>query len=463
MSHQWYHADASSHPLPQSNHMIVPLHRPRTPRPPRSDPPSHITASAPPRDLRARLIRTVFRSPQTERPWPESSRGQSLRESTGSTFDRRSRTDSLRAKMSRLALSPSDSVSAVGSKADYTSPSKDPLEVLKRIEAQRHQHNRSWDERSASVVGIRPSSGPESPRARPTTSMASLRSPHRRLDDSAVTLRSSTRMSQVDSEPRTKRSSTSLGGRSNTSLDIHTASTDHGRLLFEACRALDLKIPSDSPALAELLRTFTTASKSAERINAAVRTAVDLGDRVMHDRDLGQLDDLMALLREAGRASDQNIRDLTRIMLDLPRILREPRPHRESFTETTPRQSVDYDSPRYRPRQPSPIRRSEDIPRPTTSASFYTPPSRRPRESLPPSFVSPPNRSVSALVSKVRANLGSPRRDLGSIEASPPLPLNAAKIATALSPARRNILKKKIIHHLDSHGSSGHILTRESR
>ncbi|ORX35991.1 hypothetical protein BD324DRAFT_629791 [Kockovaella imperatae] len=427
------------------------------PTPPHQDTsPTHSMRSLPPSNRFSTTSR-IEQSPRDNnlrpsregRAWPDAiPRAQNVRASTPNSLDRRTRTESLRARMSRLTLSPSDSVSAIGAKSDYHSSSKDPLDVLRRIEEQRHQHKQSWDlERSTSVLAQRPSSGSASPQPpRSTTSMSSLRS-SRRLEDSPSALRTSVRQrSHIDLHPRSKQSSTSLGGHSNTSLDIHTASTDHGRLLFEACRALDLKIPADNhPALADLLKSFASASKSAEHVNSGIRTAVDVGDRLLVDADSERLHEMLLVLREAGRASDSHIRDLTRIMLDLPRILREP--HMSDSALPSPRQTTHLGSFRHqRPVPESPVRRNGDLPRASTSASFYTPPpSRRPRESLPPTFVSSPmtHRGGSALVPRSKSSLGSPRPELNDIEASPPLPLNAVKVATPLSPARRDILRKR--------------------
>ena len=419
------------------------------------------------------------------------------------TFSRdrpRTREDDLNARMSRLNLTPSDSVSVVGARTDVDSPStrKNPLDLLKKMEARRSEHNRHWDqERASTVLGdsiARPSPGgrlPESPHyARPTTSMSSLRDDGprppsidriRRLEQSPVG-----QNPRLAGSPRHQKSSASLGGRSNVSstLDINKTSTQHGRILFEACLALESKLPTETRVLLpELVKSLGKTSRSSEEINGAIRAAAESASRLSVNVELEadparmreEMDGLFLLLRETARVSDQNVRDLTRIMLDLPKLIKGPAPP-SSSTSTTftrpyeanheTRSSVDLiDSPRrLQPRSSpryaleTPVRRSEELFRPVTSTgAYFTPPStsRRPRDSLPANFVPHANgesKGLSGLVSKIRNNnIITPRKyqtltdDLATIEASPPVPpLDRDRIPELpISPARRNILRKK--------------------
>lgn len=262
---------------------------------------------------------------------------------------------------SRLNILPTDSVSAVGARSERSDPTaptrKDPLDVIRRMEESRAQHNRQWQEdRAASVLGdVRRSptrsysrtefTTPLHPRS--ATSMSNLRGDrapqtapvdrfHRRWDDlpASPSVRSFSRAAAVGpaSEPRAMRSSTSLGMRSNTSLslDLASASTEHGRLLFEAFRALELKLPAEVvSSLPDLMRSFHSSTREAEALNTSLRTALQLATDISVKAELSEstqhhnLDRLTMTLRDAARTSDQSIRDLTRIMLDLPRLVRE--------------------------------------------------------------------------------------------------------------------------------------------
>lgn len=403
-------------------------------------------------------------------------------------------------RLSRLSLAPGDSVSAVGDRAERLTPTsnKDPLDVLRRIEAQRNEHNRQWDaDRAASVLGDRPGSGSRldmSPkretRMRPATSMSSLREQYhvprtapidrirRDFDHESPLQRSASRLSHIGgpaTEPRPMRSSTSLGGRSSTSLDVHSASSEHGRLMYEATRALETKIPPEVfHALPDISRPFTSAARSAEANNAAIRAAMhmasQLGVEAEMDSDperiLHGFRALLSLLREANRMSDQNVRDLTRVLLDVPKLLREAghqagRPRGSSMSTSGSVMGFGHGSSvnggypnggygaHERDRShgspySSPVRRSEDLPRPSTAAGdMYTPDRRRNRESLPANFAAGEGRSGSNLMSRMR-NFGRSRDNLATIQDSPPKafvdPEETAR--PPISPARRMLRKK---------------------
>jgi hypothetical protein len=415
---------------------------------------------------------------------------------------------------SRLNILPTDSVSAVGARSERSDPTaptrKDPLDVIRRMEESRAQHNRQWQEdRAASVLGdVRRSptrsysrtefNTPLHPRS--TTSMSNLRGDrapqtapvdrfHRRWDDlpASPSIRSFSRAAAVGpaSEPRAMRSSTSLGIRSNTSLslDIASASTEHGRLLFEAFRALELKLPAEVvSSLPELMRSFHSSTREAEALNTSLRTALQLATDISVKAELSEstqhhdLDRLTMTLRDAARTSDQSIRDLTRIMLDLPRLVREKNriPASSSTgslrawqTESIVGATHDAvnrspevarrwvpstnDGPTYgSPLADRPARHSLDVLRPASSLADI----RRDRSGPTPSFLS-----------KVRGLTPRKHEDLlQTIEASPPsvptsrVPSNAipdpplspsrrkyAPSPPPISPVRptRNVLRKK--------------------
>ena len=405
--------------------------------------------------------------PPFPRDAPERRRAESVLDTTNAR-DRYSTIRDVQPRLPRLNLTPGDSVSAVGARSERSTPvpnGKDPLQVLKRIEESRTQHNRQWDvERSASVLGERPPSSQWSPqRARPATSMSSLRDnaprtapveqyrrPHEEFTSPA---RASSRLSQPSTEPRPVRSSTSLGGRSSASLEVHIASTEHGRLLFEAARALELKLAPEVLAnMPELARTFIATARSAENINSILRTAMELVTQMEVDMDANHLVHSMSgLMRDAGRASDQSVRDLTRIMLDIPKLLREGSrsngvngttrlDHRASLN--TPRK---WNSPNY----DTPVRRSEELVRPSSSlGDFASSPlgnRHRPRDSLPANF----GADRVSFLSRVKNLAPSPRtrlteESLGTIEASPPTPMTdkVPALESVTSPGRR--LRKKL-------------------
>lgn len=366
---------------------------------------------------------------------------------------------------SRYAIGPGDSVSVAGGIGRDGHPmDKDPLEVLRRMEEKRNQHREQWEaERSASVMGDHSSHGGARPtsrlfdatprHARPSTSMSSMRDIYEaprtapieswraRRDqvlaaDSPLVGRGLSRLNQPPkpaTEPRPMRSSTSMGGRSSTSLDFAAPSTEHGRLLFEACRALELKLGPDILAhVPELIKTFHSSTRTAEHVNSSLRDALQLVNDASVQLDLDDIGkarhDLVKLetcIRYASRASDQNVREFTRIMLDLPKLLRQA--DKAGLSRHVPRTASpgQYESP---------IRSSHDMMRPSTSLGEigsptyrYSLDSRRPV--LQPRL-QPIDRSstVSNLVAKMKGL--TPKRsplpqhsDLQTIEQSPPYQL----------------------------------------
>lgn len=457
---------------------------------------------------------------------------------------RYSRDHDLSSRLSRLNIAPGDSVSAVGAGSERGTPSstKNPLDLLNRIETERAESNRHWDaERSASVMADHPYPRPHSgsnfdrsPRTvRPATSMSSLHhhnpprtAPVERIrkeyDDSSSYNRSASRLEQVapSSEPRQVRSTTSLARQSHDNLNIDSASSEHGRLLYEAARTADAKIGHlDNVVHLGFTRTLNSVARSAETSNAAIRTALQHLNQMAIDAELyndtamsaDDLRPLLVLLRDAGRMSDEGIRSLTSMLLDLPKVLREPEGSRMVASSTTsgsirsfgtdeqgnrgsrrfPHST--YDSPtrrgdemvrpvtsldnvrspesmRYRehvpraheydrsyvrayPRSPlhtygplhtydSPSRRSEDLPRPSTSLDYATSGERRRvRESLPPNLAIGEPRRSGGLMSKFRT-FGKNKEELGTIEDSPPNATTHRVPESPLSPARHRLIKK---------------------
>lgn len=289
---------------------------------------------------------------------------------------------------SRIGLTPNDSVSAVGGRSDIGSGKKDPLDLLRKIEENRSDSNRRWEEdRAASVLGTnrlsrysddrapsvvgdrssrygeremlagRPSSRMEenlarpSSRmsnsgkypARPTSSMSSVRDSFishgsgprtlpmsRRRTNSGDTLesplvgrssRASGSFTIPQTEPRvTRRSQTSIGSRSQASSE-HVV-TEHGRNLVDAARLLDRKLEAADP---QFTAKLAGASTSVERANAGVKAAIAIAAELAVDVEIDdaatvktvrdRLPRLAVTLREAGRLSDQAVRDLTEALL----------------------------------------------------------------------------------------------------------------------------------------------------
>jgi hypothetical protein len=422
----------------------------------------------------------------------------------------------------RYALGPGDSVSLAGGngREAITAAAKDPLEVLKRMEEKRNQHREQWEaERSASVLGDHHYGGPRpnsrlfdsTPRhARPSTSMSSMRDVYdgpvprtapiegwrARRDqvmagDSPLIGRGSRlrELPKPATEPRPMRSSTSMGGRSSTSLDFAAPATEHGRLLFEACRALELKLgPEILAHVPELTKTFHSSTRTAEHVNSSLRVSLQLINDASVRLDLDDIEktrqELVKLdvcIRDANRASDQNVREFTRIMLDLPKLLRQA--DKAGLGRLQPRTSSpgQYDSP---------VRASHDMMRPSTSLGEISSPTYRysldSRRPVLQPRLQPLDRDRSSAVSNLVAKMKglTPKRsplpqhsDLQTIEQSPPhqlfdrippnpLPLTSSQSRTSLqsssptkssrssiiaprplppprSPDRKNVLRKK--------------------
>lgn len=324
------------------------------------------------------------------------------------------------------AVGPSDSISAVGSRTE-TPGRKDPMDVLRRLEETRDKSNKRWEEdRSASVLGdrspsvmgrygeremlARPSSrmdesygrpssrmstATSASRMRPASSLASVRverlsqTPRtmpmvrRRTDstedaaaESPLLGRTSRGSYNSSIEPRvTRRSQTSLGGRSQSSNEA--ASTDHGRNLVEAARMLEARKADADP---EITARLTTAANSGERANAGIRAAVVIATGLALDMELDDKDALATVrerlprlavtLREAGRQSDQAVRDLTEAILGI-RGTPSATPARAP-SRATPRRPESSFIPREAMSEPNP-----NFHRRNGSIAFETPTSRQ--------------------------------------------------------------------------------------
>ncbi|WVR05943.1 hypothetical protein IAU60_002969 [Kwoniella sp. DSM 27419] len=372
------------------------------------------------------------------------------------------------------SIAPGDSVSAIGVRSER-GDDKDPLEVIRRLEMERAQAKERWNHMP-----------------RPATSMSSLREPVGHSPIESVSQYQSYRRSVGPSsplsptysrgpsrarargsvtEPRSMRSSTSLGSRPNGSLDSPTSTTEHGRLLYEAVRILEAKLNQDSLIAHDLLRTFQSAAKTSEKANASVRQALQLVSQIAVDAELDDTavsresyNKLALLLRDAARASEQNVRDTTRIMLDLPKMLRAQTGTGSGMTASTSASSGylrrsesvmlnhgsdlgNGDKPRrWQPSSPSNLhersptqdrysldaaRREHNTLRASTSmGDAYSPLSRYSRDQQRESSGQGigGGSTVSSLMSKVRAmtprkSHTSPNLDPSTIEASPPPPV----------------------------------------
>lgn len=359
---------------------------------------------------------------------------------------------------SSRALGPSDSVSAVGSREGEPGR-KDPLEVLRRLEETRSQHNRRWEEdraasvlgdhrdRSASALGDSTGSGGAYRSASVMGDSAGGRYPYRapsRLDDVGgrassrlsgtyrVTPRSATstgnyyeaprtaptmRRFPVDdpldsplhgrggppnvlhpvSEPRPRRSQTSFGSRVSGTSFSSGGETDHGRNLMDAARVL---AKGDNNVSAATIAKLGAVADVMERANTGVRAAAAIAGELALDLDTDsnatvrdRLPRLQITLREAGRASDQAVRDLTEALLGL---------RGGSATSAggvgTPAQT--------------PARKEDGHRRVFSTASTASSPAVRP----------PRSESISSLASLARERGTPPRGGLEAIEQSPPKP-----------------------------------------
>lgn len=303
----------------------------------------------------------------------------------------------LREFSSSRALGPSDSVSAIGSR-ELEPGRKDPLEVLRRLEETRSQHNRRWEEdraasvlgdhrdrdrdrsatalgdsgsgaggiyRSASVIGdgsgggyrYRASSRLDDLGGRTSSRLDDLsgRASSRLSGTYRVTPRSATsagsyydtprtapalRRFPVDdpldsplhgrggaasvlhpsSEPRPRRSQTSFGSRVSGASFSSGGETDHGRNLMDAARVL---AKAEGSISAATIAKLSAVADTMERANTGVRAAAAIAGELALDLDdsnatvRDRLPRLQITLREAGRASDQAVRDLTEALLGL--------------------------------------------------------------------------------------------------------------------------------------------------
>ncbi|WWC86314.1 uncharacterized protein L201_001187 [Kwoniella dendrophila CBS 6074] len=247
--------------------------------------------------------------------------------------------DLLATSRSRVgALGPGDSVSAVGSRNDR-SDNKDPLEMIKKLEQQRAESKRRWDHMPRSTTSMSsmrdvyhnpPNTAPIEGSLRYRRSIdqdSPLSPPFVRGGASRLAIRNN---GGPSTEPRPMRSSTSLGGRSSANFELTNPSTEHGRLLFEAFKVLETKLGQELLSTQpELLRTFHSTTKTSESINAYLRHAIQLASEIAVDAELDdpakvkeEYSKLAFILRDAGKASEHNVRDMTRLMLDLPKLFK---------------------------------------------------------------------------------------------------------------------------------------------
>lgn len=418
------------------------------------------------------------------------------------------------------AIAPGDSVSVIGTKSERDTgkeKEKDPLDVIRRLEEQRVESKRRWEHMprsSTSMSSMRDIYRNPYPRMIPA-SVDIIR--HRRSmehDAPASPLYGrggGSRLSMVGprglpmpaTEPGQKRSYTSLGGRSSASLSL-ASSNEHGRLLLDAYRSLESKLSQDGLST-EVLSPLGSAAKASESLNTVLQTALNLAKQISLDAVVDENSTkvregykaLTSLLREAGRASDQNVRDMTRVMLELPKLLRHSNGHgmppSTSFGSVRPRRSeslaalLAHESPRHgsasveRPRrwtpsaasvyseagayESSPLqnqfgtpRRSFDVLRASTSISdSYSPLSARSSRER-----ERPGSAMSSLMNKVRnmsltpkKGAPSPKSELATIEQSPDQP-PAPQVPMqpyALSPLPQSSSRSSLARSRSSHSS----------
>lgn len=283
----------------------------------------------------------------------------------------------LGAEAPRTPLSPNDSVSVVGSRADVGSGRKDPLDIIRRLEETRANSQRRWEEdRSMSVLGdrspsvyersrygerevlARPASRVEdngrsssrmssvsrirhsasmmsvashressvygTPRTQPLTRQRTHSGEDGSVADSPLLGRTSRASGSISGsvEPRiVRRSQTSMGSKSTGSSGNEALATEHGKNLVDAAKVLDRKLEFDPGIITRL----TAAAGTGERANAGIRAAAAIAgelalDVELHDGDAlelvrERLPRLAVTLKEAGRSSDQAVRDLTDAIL----------------------------------------------------------------------------------------------------------------------------------------------------
>nr|ODN96789.1 hypothetical protein L204_03498 [Cryptococcus depauperatus CBS 7855] len=369
----------------------------------------------------------------------------------------------LRSRITSTAIGPGDSISAVGN--NKLDREKDPLDVIRRLEEQMAQSKKRWEHmpRSSTSMSSMRDIHLTAPQTAPAESFRHRRSMERETPLSPTYGRGgNSRLSAIGliTEPRHQRSHTSLGGRSSASLDQRlVASSDHGRLLFEAFKSLESKLEKDSITVQNLLENLGSTAQTAQNVNNSLQAAYELAHQLSLDdivnNDLEKTREgyvaLAVLLKEAGKTSDQNVRDLTKVVFDLPRLWRQ-----SNVVPSTPSGSLRFRRPEAATSSPyDAIKTSEERPRRWTpsAASMYEPVTRErsplhirysvdnPRRSFDVlrSSSSVDSRSllahsqrersssaVSSLVAKVRTMSLTPRRgpsspktDFGSIKQSP--------------------------------------------
>ncbi|TYJ56512.1 hypothetical protein B9479_002759 [Cryptococcus floricola] len=246
---------------------------------------------------------------------------------------------------SMVPLAPGDSISAVGARSERGDPSnpvaKDPLDVIRKLEAQRADSRKRWDHmpRSSTSMSSMRDIYQNPPKTAPPVDRRSIEVQNGRQSLSPSYGRGGgSRVGGMPAtEPRHQRSYTSLGGRSSaTSASMEQrlfASSEHGRLLFEAYRSLEFKLgyqdPSSPTYQHDALTSLKTAARSSEGVNSTLQAAYNLAHQITLDAAVednpGKVREgytaLTMLLRDAGKASDQSVRDMTRVMLDIPRLV----------------------------------------------------------------------------------------------------------------------------------------------
>jgi hypothetical protein len=103
---------------------------------------------------------------------------------------------------------------------------------------------------------------------------------------------------------------------------LGSSKTAHGKLLFEAAQALEGRLPMTGDKAVELVRAVKGSALAAEATNQLVRDISIPLTGGLEGRE-GGLPQLAADIREASKKSDLAIRELTRVLLDLPRLLRD--------------------------------------------------------------------------------------------------------------------------------------------
>lgn len=200
------------------------------------------------------------------------------------------------------------------------------------------------------------------------------------------------------SEPRPRRSQTSFGSRVSGASFSSGAETDHGRNLVDAARVL---AKGDNNVSAATIAKLGAVADVMERANTGVRAAAAIAGELALDLDTDsnatvrdRLPRLQITLREAGRASDQAVRDLTEALLGL----RSGSGAAGAGGAGTPAQT--------------PARKEDGHRRVFSTASTASSPAVRP----------PRSESISSLASLARERGTPPRGGLEAIEQSPPKP-----------------------------------------